>query len=288
MTRYYAWLTRFEALAAAVGGRPDAASLTVHRRLTPPLGAAASDGLHARLAHALAACGPWPAAPTVLDAGCGLGGTAFFLHARLGARVTGITLSQAQCDRASREARRRGVADACRFLVRSYDDPLGDLFPEGVDLVVAIESLAHAPDPAATIAHLAGLLAPGGRVAIVDDMPTDDVPADDADLDAFRRGWMCPAPAPRPALIAALTGSGLVLCADEDLTPHMRLRAPAALAWRSRAAGAAAAVLAWTPARVLLRSWTGGLALERLYARGRMQYRLLVAARPAAAGPPAS
>src|SRR4029453_12219333 len=93
--------------------------------------------------------------PRVLDAGCGLGGTTFYLHADRGGRYDGITLSADQRARAEREALRRGVADACRFHVRSYDDDLRALAPDGVDLVIAIESLAHAPDPPRPLAHLA-------------------------------------------------------------------------------------------------------------------------------------
>jgi cyclopropane fatty-acyl-phospholipid synthase-like methyltransferase len=107
----------------------------------------------------------------VIDAGCGLGGTVFYLRSRLGGRYDGITLSPSQRDRAERAARRLGVADSCRFHVFSFDDDLGAIAPDGADLIVAIESLAHSPDVSRTIANLTRALRPGGRLAVVEDVP---------------------------------------------------------------------------------------------------------------------
>ena len=56
-----------------------------------------------------------PAAPRVLDAGCGFGGTMFHWHRRVGGRHDGLTLSNVQVDVGERHARAQGIADACRF-----------------------------------------------------------------------------------------------------------------------------------------------------------------------------
>ena len=122
LARYYAWLSRFE----------DASGLF----------ATADTGTTDRA--------PAAGGQVVLDAGCGLGGTTFFLQACLGGRYRGITLSPDQAARATAEAARRGLSAMCHFAVRSYHDDLADLLPDGADLIVAIESLAHAPDPPAT------------------------------------------------------------------------------------------------------------------------------------------
>lgn len=72
----------------------------------------------------------------VLDAGCGWGGTVFFLaEARrraaqgdAGAAVTatydGLTLSTTQAATAARTATAKGLAGSCRFVVASYEAPL--------------------------------------------------------------------------------------------------------------------------------------------------------------------
>ena len=41
----------------------------------------------------------------------------------------------------------------------------------GVDLIVAIESLAHSPSPERSVRALATALAPGGLLVVIDDMP---------------------------------------------------------------------------------------------------------------------
>lgn len=282
VARYYSWLTRFQDVVRHVGHDTGQRTLTVHRLLRAAPGAASGDVLHERLLRVLVEGDE--ARPDeslrVLDAGSGLGGTAFFLHSHLGGRYVGVTLSPRQCERATNEAKRRGLSAACRFTVRSYDDDLRDVLPEGADLIVAIESLAHAPRPAGTVAHLAAFLRPRGRLAIVDDMPAEALRHDDADLAAFRDGWLCPAVAKASTLRAALEAAGLVVAHDEDLTPLIPLRHPHALGRLVRLNRAMYAALRATPARVLLESMHGGLMLERLYRREMMSYRLIVARRP--------
>lgn len=280
LARYYRWLTGYQVLAARLGHDAGQRTFTVHRRLRDAAGARSGDVLHERLAAALDAAGVarGPACH-VIDAGCGLGGTAFFLEARRGGRYDGLTLGDTQAARATAEAARRGCGDACRFHVRDFDAPLDDLAPDGVHLVVAIESLAHAPDPAATLAHLAARLAPDGALAVVDDMPDPTLPPDDVDLDGFRRGWHVPAVLSPPGFDAALASAGLVAVVDDDLTALVPQRPRAAWAALYALARAAAPLAVRTPARVLHDALIGGLHLERLYARGRVRYRLVVARR---------
>jgi SAM-dependent methyltransferase len=281
--RYYGWLAWFQDLATRVGHPSGHDQLTVHRRLRSCAGPPSGAVVHATLLEALRAAGP-SASPRALDAGCGLGGTTFFLQAALGGDYHGLTLSAVQCDRATDEARRRGLAGRCRFHVRNYDDDLTDLLPGGADLVVAIESLAHAADPARTVAQWGRLLARGGLLAIVDDMPVAGLSDDDTDGQAFRRGWLCPRVASADQLRAALAAAGLLLRADRDLTPFVPLRAPASLALRHRLSRAVLPLARLTRAGVLLDALHGGLALERLYRRGLMEYRLIVAGRTASLG----
>ena len=285
LPQYYAWLTRFDAVLRRIAPGDEFRRHAVHRRLTGGAGVPGGDVLHARLLGAVAAtAASWTAGggPRLLDAGCGLGGTTFFLHAALGGRGCGLTLSAAQAARATAEARRRGIDGVCRFVVRSYDAPLDDLLPEGADLIVAIESIAHADDPAATIGRLARVLRPRGRLVVVDDMPDGDLAPDDPDFEGFRRGWHAPAVATASTLQGACDAAGLRVVIDDDLTPLVPRRAPVSLAARLGAARLLTPLLGPTPAGVLLDALRGGLHLERLYARGRIAYRLLAAERPAA------
>ncbi len=285
--RYYAWLSRFQDAMRWIGHDTGQRTLTVHRRLRSASGEVSGDVLHAHLLAGLGATATHPVGvdatgdgPLVLDAGCGLGGTAFFLHAHLGGRAIGLTLSPEQAARATAEAARRGVDAACRFAVRDYDGPLDDLLPAGADVIVAIESLAHAPDPAATIGRLAARLRPQGRLVVVDDMPADGVADNDTDLAGFRRGWHAPHVASTGAVDAALAQAGLTVVLDADLTASVPRRAAISLALRLLATRAVAPMATRTPARVLHEAILGGLHLERLYARGLVRYRLVIARRP--------
>ncbi|MEZ5419267.1 MAG: methyltransferase domain-containing protein [Vicinamibacterales bacterium] len=281
----HAWLTRFDAVLRRIAPGGEFRRHAVHRRLTGSADVPGGDVLHARLLDAVApSAASWTAAggPLVLDAGCGLGGTTRFLQGALGGRGCGLTLSAAQAARATAEARRRGMDGVCRFVVRSYDAPLDDLLPEGADLIVAIESLAHADDPEATIGRLARVLRPRGRLVVVDDMPAADLAPDDPDVEGFRRGWQVPAVATASTLRGACDAAGLRVVTDHDLTPLVPRRASASLAARLGAARLLTPLLGSTPAGVLLDALRGGLHLERLYARGRVAYRLIAAERPAA------
>ena len=209
-----------------------------------------------------------------------MGGTILYLHARLGGEYDGLTLSRVQQARASREARRRSVSNGCRFHLRDYDLPLHAIVRGGVDLVIAIESLAHSKDPQRTIANLSAALRSGGRLLIVDDVPRPAIATDDVDFAAFKTGWACERIANASTLADALERASLTVERDEDLTPLVKKRDAAQLErliksnrrWRSviganRGAGA------------LVDSLHGGLMLERLYHRALVRYRLLVARR---------
>jgi SAM-dependent methyltransferase len=282
LARYYDWLSWFQRVTSWTGSGGGYRSLTVHRGLsTDDVAVAAADVVHE---HILAAVGPLTIPPRVIDAGCGLGGTIFYLHRRWGGEYHGLTLSEAQRARAHREAHRRGVARDCRFHRRSYDRPFTDLVPGGADMVIAIESLAHSADPSITLANWAAAIRPGGRLVVVDDVPVAALADSDDDFAGFRAGWQCQAIARREVILNSLAESGLTLEREVDLTRLVRERSEAALERLVRLNRRARALLAWTGAGQLIDSLHGGLMLERLYRRGVMRYQLVLAQRTEASG----
>ena len=90
----------------------------------------------------------------VLDVGCGVG--RFLTHlTELGHEATGVEISEASC----REATARGH----RVVLGSAENLLGHGWQEGtLNAVTFLDVLEHLFNPAATLAHAAPLLAPGG------------------------------------------------------------------------------------------------------------------------------
>jgi SAM-dependent methyltransferase len=212
-----------------------------------------------------------------LDAGSGYGGTCFrCLHVH-GGRWTGVTISPEQWASANGIATARGFDDRIDFHLSSYDAAL----PGRYNVIVAIESLIHAADPAHTIANLAGAIDPGGRLILIDDMPVDAVPESDrAHLAEFKRCWRAPVAPSAAGWIAAAGAAGLRLIKREDLSHLMQPRAEhdldAAFADLSSQAGAKAGIGFGRLSDAEL----GGLHLERLHRRGTIHYAMLVFEQP--------
>jgi SAM-dependent methyltransferase len=211
-----------------------------------------------------------------LDAGCGYGGTVFALHAALGGRWHGVTVSRRQYAVARKLLRRRDLGDAVSFALASYDAPLG----EGFNLIYGIESLIHSTDPRRTVANLSGALAPGGRFVIVDDMPVDDVPpAFAGDLADFKTLWRAPVMPSAAQWIAHLEAAGCEITESRDLSALMRPRSQEDI---SRALVEVDGRRRWRDRLGLRRvgeAETGGLLLERLGRAGVVRYMMISARR---------
>jgi ubiquinone/menaquinone biosynthesis C-methylase UbiE len=107
----------------------------------------------------------------VLDVGCGIGRWSRLLAAR-GAEVMGVDLSPTMIAQARQRAAEEGVADHCRFAVADLAQlELGETF----DLVLGVTVLQHILDPGAfraALAAMAGHVAPGGRMVLLEAAPT--------------------------------------------------------------------------------------------------------------------
>lgn len=78
----------------------------------------------------------------VLDIGCGWGGMALYLHAKTGAEVLGVTLSEEQLKVARRRAAEAGVADKVRFELIDYRHVTGQF-----DRIVSVGMFEHVGTP---------------------------------------------------------------------------------------------------------------------------------------------
>ncbi|MCP9832366.1 methyltransferase domain-containing protein [Synechococcus sp. HJ21-Hayes] len=104
-----------------------------------------------------------PPGSTVLDVGCGIGGSARILARDYGLQVLGISISPGQIRRATELT----PADLnCRFAV--MDALALDLPDAGFDAVWSVEAGPHMPDKQRYADELLRVLKPGGRLAVAD------------------------------------------------------------------------------------------------------------------------
>ena len=104
-----------------------------------------------------------PPGTTVLDVGCGIGGSSRILARSYGFAVTGITISPQQVKRAQQLTPKE--LDV-QFLV---DDAMALSFPDAsFDVVWSIEAGPHMPDKAVFAKELMRVLKPGGILVVAD------------------------------------------------------------------------------------------------------------------------
>ena len=269
--KYYDRLGRWNGVARVFGYGGGRGTLTVHRALADP--SAHGRPTFTRLHDVLLEHLPLLDTPRVLDAGCGLGGTMFALAEASGATCVGLTLSRSQAEAANAAATRLALHSRVKAIVQGYDHPPSGPF----DLVVAIESLAHSADPATSVAALAAVLAPGGRLVVIDDMPEPAAAASE-DLITFKAGWQCPVLWSASAYQAAFARAGLSDVTQLDLTAGCRPRSQAR-AGQLMMINRFVHRLVPAGLQQVMDSHMGGLALERLTRAGLVRYRLLIARR---------
>ncbi|OVA18418.1 Methyltransferase type 11 [Macleaya cordata] len=102
---------------------------------------------------------------SIVDVGCGIGGSSRYLARKYGAKSQGITLSPIQAERANALAVAEGLADKVSFQVA---DALEQPFPDGqFDLVWSMESGEHMPDKTKFVNELVRVASPGATIIIV-------------------------------------------------------------------------------------------------------------------------
>lgn len=110
-----------------------------------------------------------PTGTTLLDVGCGIGGSSRILAKDYGFAVTGVTISPQQVQRAQ-ELTPEGVNATFKV-----DDAMALSFPDAsFDIVWSIEAGPHMPDKAVFAKELMRVLKPGGVLVVADWNQRDD------------------------------------------------------------------------------------------------------------------
>ncbi len=124
----------------------------------------------------------------VLDAGCGVGGSAFFIAKTIKAKVTGITLSEKQFDFAEKKCKELNLSSLVDFKIEDYSNTKFD--DNSFSIILAIESITSAPDKELFAKEAIRLLKPGGKLIIADYFKANDNQHDpDNLLDSWKDLW---------------------------------------------------------------------------------------------------
>lgn len=175
-----------------------------------------------RMNAVLAARAEITAGDVVLDAGCGWGGSSFWINANIGARTFGISIDGEQVARCWRTAVARGLTDLANFARGDYHHMLFD--DASFDVAWAVESICHSPDKQRVLSEIFRVLRPGGRLIVADFFRTARpmTPDGETKLRALVDRWAIPdfATMQELAQFAATAGFRDVRVTDE--TEHVR------------------------------------------------------------------
>lgn len=102
----------------------------------------------------------------ILDAGCGVGGSCFFMAKKYGSKVKGITLSPTQIKQARKNTRKMHIEHLVNFEIMDFSKT--KFKDKTFTKIFGIESICHADNKLNFLKEAHRLLRKGGRIVIVD------------------------------------------------------------------------------------------------------------------------
>ena len=229
-----------------------------------------------RLTREVARLAGIEAGESVLDVGCGMGGSSLYLARHHGCQVTGVTISGVQRRWASWSAWRRGLGRRTTFVRADAEQMKWE--PEQFDVIWSIECTEHLFDKAAFFERAARWLRPGGRMAICAWLEgTTDSPHSRQLVMDVCEGFFCPSLGSMNDYRQWMSDAGLEVQDVRDWTDEV------ARTWeicQSRACRPGLRRLAYWIDRETGRFLDRFATIHRAYTERAMQYGCLVARKP--------
>ncbi len=212
----------------------------------------------------------------VLDLGCGVGSSLFYLAAAYARaiRLWGVSISDVQVDLARQFAQGEPRGGQCEFLCRDFLS-----LPElpAMDLVFSIEAFVHATSAEGYFRSVADVLRSGGRLVLIDDVLSERGAENGLGaleqgwIDEFRSGWLASSLISLARIESLAAAVGMRLVHSQNLTGFMRLGRP-----RDKGIGLMRKALGpYMRRSTYLRSLSGGYAKQQCLKTGLVEYRML-------------
>lgn len=128
----------------------------------------------------------------ILDAGCGIGGSAIWLAKNFGANVIGINISDKQIKTAEKLAEKNKASSLVKFAKRDFTDTK---FPkDSFDVAWFLESSCYAEDKKSLASEARRVLKKGGRLVLADGFlkKKNLTKKEEKEMNSWLSGWAIP------------------------------------------------------------------------------------------------
>ena len=204
----------------------------------------------------------------ILDAGCGVGYSLTQICSGTQHWGLGISLSKKELAKAREIRERNGLGNKLAFRELSFDDDMGGKF----DVILAMESLKHAPSWRNSYRNLAEHLKEGGHFFVLEDYAGPNLPKKIAKR--FQDLWSVPELYTEKEFLSESQKHEFKLIKSYELDQALAPKSAFLSRLLANLVGLLTAIGSKAKWRHLLRIYEGGLWMDYLYAKGHFRYRL--------------